>query len=174
MRKPRAPARRQHQLLKKNRIGRPIGSPINLPQSHPVVSLPNSPISPRLNKIPGAARTQANGKMKPSSPMPSRRRSTTDGVIRTPRTYWSLYPRKCLSDVMVIRKLAPGSALITAAGSTSASEDASGWANRGNQSISTGRNYHWFIFNQNHEVCALEWVHPHIPSPTNHMGMDPL
>jgi len=79
-----------------------------------------------------------------------------------------------LADIIVVRKLMPGSALITAAGTTTAAEEASGWQNRGNQKITSGRNYHWFVFNQAHEICATEWVHPHIPSPTNHLGMDPL
>lgn len=79
-----------------------------------------------------------------------------------------------LTDVAVIRKLMPGSALITAAGTTTASEDASGRQNRGTHNTSAGRNYHWFIFDQPHEVCAIEWVHPSIPSPTNHWGMAQL
>ena len=77
-----------------------------------------------------------------------------------------------LTDIAVFRMLKPGTALVTASGPTTASEDASGWQNRGQQSSPGGRNFHWFAFHQPHEICALEWVHPHIPSRTNHLGLE--
>ena len=78
-----------------------------------------------------------------------------------------------LSDIAVIRELKPGFALITAGGDTTRAEDASGWQNRGSQKNKPdGRNYHWFAFHQAHEVCGLEWVHPKVPTPDNHWGLD--
>ena len=76
-----------------------------------------------------------------------------------------------LSDVAVIRKLQPGQALITAAGPTTWSEytpnDSAGdWHLRATHG-DAGRNYHWFIFDQSHEVCAVEWVHNSVPTPAN-------
>jgi hypothetical protein len=79
-----------------------------------------------------------------------------------------------LTDVAVIRKLQPGSAIISAAGDTTTAEDNSGWQNRGTKQISSGRNYHWFIFHHPHEVCAIEWVHPKVPMQSNHLGFDSL
>ena len=73
-----------------------------------------------------------------------------------------------LKDIAVVRKLKPGSALITAAGPRTLLEDHDG--TRGG-SEGSGRNYHWFIFDQAHEVCAVEWVHPCDPSPSNHDGL---
>ena len=73
-----------------------------------------------------------------------------------------------LTDVAVIRKLKPGQALVTAAGPTTSAEGFSDARGKGEPS---GRNYHWFIFDQPHEVCAVEWVHPCIPNESNSLGM---
>jgi hypothetical protein len=73
-----------------------------------------------------------------------------------------------LKDVAVMRALAPGFAIVTAAGATTLGEDASG--KRGQTAVARGRNYHWFAFHQNHEVCAMEWVHPCQPAPNNNLG----
>jgi hypothetical protein len=73
-----------------------------------------------------------------------------------------------LSDVTVIRKLRPGMALVTAAGTTTAAEAYTPLRGSG---PAQGRNYHWFAFDQPTEVCAVEWVHPCIPDPTNHIGL---
>lgn len=74
-----------------------------------------------------------------------------------------------LSDIALIRRLRPGAALITAVGTTTAAEGYSSARGRG---PANGRNYHWFAFDQPTEVCAVEWVHPCIPTPSNQIGLN--
>ena len=74
-----------------------------------------------------------------------------------------------LSDIAVIRKLRPGDALVTAAGPTTLGEFKSGQNFRADWSA--GRNYHWFIFDQPHTTCAVEWVHPQVPRRDNGLGL---
>jgi hypothetical protein len=83
-----------------------------------------------------------------------------------------------LSDVAVIRLLQPGSAIVSSAGPKTYAEDTvDGFClnapSRG-QGGPEGRSYHWFVFHHPHEVCAVEWVHPNIPSPTNQLGFKPM
>jgi hypothetical protein len=73
-----------------------------------------------------------------------------------------------LSDVTIIRKLRPGTALVTASGATTTRE---GYTSSRGEGIASGRNYHWFAFEEPEEVCAMEWVHNCVPSPTNHIGL---
>jgi hypothetical protein len=75
-----------------------------------------------------------------------------------------------LTDVAVIRRLPPGSAIVTAAGPTSIKERSINKAYRGHDPANQ-RNYHWFIFDQPSEVCAVEWVHTCVPTATNALGM---
>jgi hypothetical protein len=80
-----------------------------------------------------------------------------------------------LTDIAVVRRVPPGSAIVTAAGPTSAQEERANLDNHTNmrgQGPASGRNYHWFIFDQPHEVCAVEWVHLCVPSATNQLGMN--
>jgi hypothetical protein len=80
-----------------------------------------------------------------------------------------------LTDVSVFRLLLPGRALITAAGPTTIKERQNSiQANankRGETPTNSGRNYHWFAIHHDHPVCAIEWVHPCVPSPDNHWGL---
>jgi hypothetical protein len=76
-----------------------------------------------------------------------------------------------LSDVTVIRKLRPGMALVTAAGTTTTAEDATFNHEARGTGPANGRNYHWFAFEQPTEVCAVEWVHPCIPNVSNNIGL---
>jgi hypothetical protein len=72
-----------------------------------------------------------------------------------------------LTDVAVIRRLKPGQALVTSSGVTTTAE---GYSDTRGTGGASGRNYHWFIFDQPHEVCAMEWVHPCVPNETNSIG----
>jgi hypothetical protein len=73
-----------------------------------------------------------------------------------------------LTDVAVIRKIFPGTAIVTSAGPTTLQEGYS--PNRG-RGPAEGRNYHWFIFNHTSPVCAMEWVHNCVPNPGNNLGL---
>lgn len=73
-----------------------------------------------------------------------------------------------LSDVALIRRLRPGSALVTAVGLTTAAE---GYTSARGTGPANGRNYHWFAFDQPTEVCAVEWVHPCVPTTSNQIGL---
>jgi len=72
-----------------------------------------------------------------------------------------------LTDVAVIRRLKPGQALVTSSGVTTTAE---GYSDTRGTGVASGRNYHWFIFDQSHEVCAMEWVHPCVPNESNSVG----
>ena len=72
-----------------------------------------------------------------------------------------------LSDIAVVRLVQPNSAIVTSAGSRTLTE---GYSNTRGTTGASDRNYHWFIFNQRQNVCALEWVHPCAPNATNHLG----
>ncbi len=73
-----------------------------------------------------------------------------------------------LTDVSVIQRLKPGQAIVTGAGSTTFQE---GYSDSRGKGQAAGRNYHWFVFDQPHEVCAMEWVHPCVPGPGNNLGL---
>ncbi|MGZ3694160.1 MAG: hypothetical protein ACXWQO_08160 [Bdellovibrionota bacterium] len=73
-----------------------------------------------------------------------------------------------LSDVATIRWLDPGDAMITPAGDQTLKEKRKGI----DANISGGRNYHWFYFQQDREVCTQEFVHNCVPSPDNSLGLN--
>jgi hypothetical protein len=52
-----------------------------------------------------------------------------------------------LQDIVTVRWLRPGEAMLTAAG-----------------------DFHWFYFQADREVCTEEWVHPCVPSESNSLG----
>jgi len=86
-----------------------------------------------------------------------------------------------LGDIVVVRWLRPGEALVTPAGETTWKEDEpwrrinadgsqnkdSSFRGRGGPS---GRNYHWFYFQSDREVCTQEWVHDCVPNVKNSLG----
>jgi hypothetical protein len=82
-----------------------------------------------------------------------------------------------LSDIVTIRLLMPGEALMTAAGDQTWKEDIK-WrknhdnSDRGTELSGGGRNYHWFIFHSDQPTCTQEWVHNCIPTPHNDLGLN--
>jgi hypothetical protein len=80
-----------------------------------------------------------------------------------------------LTDVAVIRWLAPGEALVTGAGEQTWKEEAVWRVNGSNEDRGMGpaggRNYHWFYFHSDREVCTQEWVHNCVPDAKNSLGV---
>jgi len=74
-----------------------------------------------------------------------------------------------LTDVVTVRWLRPGEGLVTPAGEQTLKE---GYGpTRGNPAIPGGRNYHWFYFHADREVCTQEWVHNCVPTSKNNLGL---
>lgn len=82
-----------------------------------------------------------------------------------------------LSDIVTIRLLMPGEALMTGAGDQTWKEDFK-WrkqrddSDRGQETSGGGRHYHWFIFNSDRPTCTQEWVHNCIPTANNDLGLN--
>lgn len=72
-----------------------------------------------------------------------------------------------LSDVATVRWLKPGEAMITPAGDQTLKEKRQGI----DPKVSGGRNYHWFFFHHDREVCTQELVHNCVPKPENSLGL---
>jgi len=66
-----------------------------------------------------------------------------------------------LTDVAVFRLLQPGEAFITRRGAPLVDADGTVWPQD---------NFHWFFFQQEHNVCTEEWVHPCVPNDALDFG----
>ncbi|MBK7890322.1 MAG: hypothetical protein IPJ84_05570 [Bdellovibrionales bacterium] len=87
-----------------------------------------------------------------------------------------------LSDVVTLRLLMPGEAVVTPAGDRTWEEDRPArevsefhpdWSKskRGTDQSGGGRNYHWFFFPTNEPTCTQEWVHHCRPTEANNLGL---
>jgi hypothetical protein len=68
-----------------------------------------------------------------------------------------------LTDVATVRWLFPGEAMVTMIGD-------SPWGYLRGKPPEVKHNFHWFLFQQDREVCTEEWVHPCEPTAADPLG----